>query len=207
MYRIDEPLEISLSSGGLLTYLHEHFVESPHKIGFRGQRCASWRLSPTLTRYMNKLKKSQRLQQSISYKALQRELYKNFRTNILVNRDVDPAGIDKMDLWQLGQHHGLPTPLLDWTYSPYVGLFFALVEEDENSPSGEVEKRCLWVLDIDLLRMINQKIESEIRPRLANTIQSDTRRAVPEIGGEGHRRWPQQETGVSAGLFHRTCFF
>ena len=41
----------------------------------------------------------------------------------------------------VGQHHGLPTRILDWSYNPYVALWFALKKHQQNNSEPEV-----WVL-------------------------------------------------------------
>jgi hypothetical protein len=90
---------------------------------FRGHRRHDWGLEPTLARVTESGVIDQELAASqLDY--FRRAVRGRLSDTSLVSADEED------ELWAVGQHHGLMTPLLDWTYSPYVALFFAFFKED-----------------------------------------------------------------------------
>jgi hypothetical protein len=86
-----------------------------------------------------------------------------FKYAVRGRRGANPPQIkDENDWWALGQHHGLATPLLDWSHSPFVATFFAFNEVGPDQTSN----RAIYALhqpDVEATAKIKALEEDEVR--------------------------------------------
>jgi hypothetical protein len=125
--------------------------------------------SPFIYRGMNDAQKS--LKTSLArlggpYAKLERHLLRNFKkyahTNVL-------SGQSNWNWLALAQHHGLPSRLLDWTYSPYVALHFAMNDLQSYNKDGVI-----WVLNyVKLNQYLPQKLKAVIQKENSNTFTAE----------------------------------
>ena len=127
---------------------------------FRGVGDADWSLTTTFDRRFNHVPLEPRLR-------LWDDLIAEWQQGC-VDAGVPPAVTeDERALWALGQHHGLPTRMLDWSMSPYVAAFFAFRSHLLRSPGGHGQA-AVWVLHLENPVWTGSGVEVVAAPVLAN---------------------------------------
>lgn len=136
---------------------------------FRGQRRHEWQLTPTLGRYSKsgvvEVKRAE-------------EQKREFRL-AMRGRGVGPELLDEdHELWAFGQHNGLSTPLLDWTKSPFVALFFAFADPDLSYEAPN-PSRTIFVINKTALEALEEGLDEGM---IVQPMRNDHSRLVNQAG-------------------------
>ena len=162
-------------------YVNQILLDHPNYV-FRGHADATWKLEPTLDRII-KSPTSPKREEHLS----------KFKYEVRGRRGPNPPAIEhENDWWALGQHHGLHTPLLDWTESPFVALFFAA----SNAQILKTNYLAVFAFFQDSASAFNAEIEDDPNVELVNK-RKPTVNVVKPLTDENSRLVSQR------GLFTR----
>lgn len=114
------------------------FKKTKNDLIYRGHAGHDWQLASTLGRLFTggEIPSEKRT-----------KLLRQFKLSMR-GRGYDLAPLQsEEEVWAVGQHHGLKTPLLDWTRSPFVALFFAFSGYDSETDTYDNPSRAIFCLN------------------------------------------------------------
>ncbi len=117
--------------------------ERNNNILFRGQSNQAWPLATTLERktnkpyhvakYMHLVKRAVSEIESFTGASWNTSSYPDLEKEIEDNQDVFSVHLPCYDYLVYLRHHGFPSPLLDWTESPFIAAYFAYISNNKNN--------------------------------------------------------------------------
>jgi len=128
-------------------------TDSPYSDwAFRGQADERWPLESKLSRYFSSFRVDLRM-----WSEQEERILRIFKRKAHLFLNTPPDADDEFQWLALMQHHGAPTRLLDFTWSPYVAAFFALEEA-----TGDA---AVWALNPDPLHPLkmNPRLKGNLR--------------------------------------------
>jgi len=105
---------------------------------FRGHGDVDWHLEPTLARYYRSHRENIK---PVSYYPRELDSIHKFRKSAHLHLRRLPGDEKLLEWLAVMQHFGAPTRLLDFTFSPYAALFFALESSAPEMVYGEKPTR------------------------------------------------------------------
>jgi hypothetical protein len=105
-----------------------------------------------------------------------------FREAARGKRGPSAPDLSEDEWWALAQHHGLATPMMDWTYAPFVALFFAFEEDKCVNVQGAwatPQKRAVLCTGLDIFNQIENDAD---RPIVFAAMNDSNYRLVNQAG-------------------------
>lgn len=117
---------------------------------FRGHASSEWELESTLVRMVKEAWQDSngapRWNKATILKRIEGQLAWDFASKAKLH-GLDISFEKQVELLSAMRHFGVPTRLLDWTYSPFVALYFAFEEELKSDTAA------VWAIDKEAVHL------------------------------------------------------